>query len=356
MVPDTALYRSNVIAIHNQLVRVHGFTLTAPDSANIVLVYNTFFRYGPAITYGSRAGSEPITAVTSSSAATFSSLTIVTDTSGTARSFLASDANYQFVRGLHSRNLIIPVVGDFGGPKALRRVGDYLRETGTIVNAHYTSNVEAYLFVPPGRGGTPVWREYYTSVGFLPLDSSSVFIRPNGLRVTPDKVLRLLDGLQPPLLTPGVAQPPARGTAPSPPAPQSPSLGSITGTVSDSATGVPIANAYVGLDGSGRPAVRTDNNGKYTIPNVAAGTYSLSSSSAGNGQVIAWDVVVTAGAVTVLNFQSFPRPISVPGARGGRAASIPPPPGVTICPMLAYLAAFRGGRVQSNVDATRCVR
>ena len=37
---------------------------------------------------------------------------------------------FSFVKDLHARNLIVPVVGDFSGPTAVRRVGDYIRERG----------------------------------------------------------------------------------------------------------------------------------------------------------------------------------------------------------------------------------
>src|SRR3989442_1099645 len=60
--------------------------------------------------------------------------------------FLASNEDYDFVRNMQRKNLIIPVVGDFAGKKALRAVGDYLRKNGLTVTAFYTSNVEQYLF------------------------------------------------------------------------------------------------------------------------------------------------------------------------------------------------------------------
>src|SRR4030095_8898588 len=78
------------------------------------------------------------------------------------------------------KNLLIPIVGDFGGPKALRAVGQYLKDHGATVSAYYTSNVEQYLFNQTGRGGRVVnggASKFYENVGTLPLDTSSVFIR-----------------------------------------------------------------------------------------------------------------------------------------------------------------------------------
>ena len=56
---------------------------------------------------------------------TYAQLMTATDASGTARGYLASEEQFAFIRGLHSRNLIVPIVGDFAGTKALRTVGQY---------------------------------------------------------------------------------------------------------------------------------------------------------------------------------------------------------------------------------------
>ena len=61
------------------------------------------------------------------------------------RSFLASEADFTFVKDLQSRNMIVPVVGDFGGPHALRAIGDYVRGRSDEIQAFYGSNVGVYL-------------------------------------------------------------------------------------------------------------------------------------------------------------------------------------------------------------------
>jgi len=63
------------------------------------------------------------------------------------------------------------LVGNFGGPKALKAVGAYLKEHGATVTAFYLSNVEQYL-VQDG-----VWDAFCRNVATLPLDASSTFIR-----------------------------------------------------------------------------------------------------------------------------------------------------------------------------------
>ena len=65
----------------------------------------------------------------------------------------------------------MPVVGDFGGPKAIREVGRYLKGTGAMVSAFYLSNVENYLNTD-GK-----MEAFLSNVATLPLDESSRFIR-----------------------------------------------------------------------------------------------------------------------------------------------------------------------------------
>ena len=80
------------------------------------------------------------------------------------------------MKNLQERNLIVPVVGDFAGPKALRAVGAYVREHGVTVQAFYVSNVEQYLF----QDG--VFEAFARNVATLPTDASSTFIRSVSVR------------------------------------------------------------------------------------------------------------------------------------------------------------------------------
>src|SRR5262249_3879699 len=105
-------------------------------------------------------------------AVSYGDLMTATDQTGQPRSYLASEDNFQIVRDMHRKNLIVPVVGDFAGAKALRKVGQYIKEHGSTVTAFYTSNVEQYLFQQDDD-----WRKFLTSVSTFPLDASSTFIR-----------------------------------------------------------------------------------------------------------------------------------------------------------------------------------
>jgi hypothetical protein len=102
---------------------------------------------------------------------TYDDLMTATDEHGVQRSYLATEENYLFLKDLESRNLVVPVVGDFGGPAAIRAVSKYLKANGATVTAFYLSNVEQYLY-QDGK-----WDIFCRNVATLPLDNSSTFIR-----------------------------------------------------------------------------------------------------------------------------------------------------------------------------------
>jgi hypothetical protein len=96
---------------------------------------------------------------------------MATDVTGLNHSYLANEQNFRTLREFERSNLLIPIVGDFGGDKAIRAVGRYLTEHRATVNYFYTSNVEQYLFQ------SDAWRHYYSNVAALPLNENSTFIR-----------------------------------------------------------------------------------------------------------------------------------------------------------------------------------
>lgn len=169
VVPDSSYYRKNWNALKDRLSRVHGFTLSDTAFSSIEYVYDAFYSAGPAITYNFGTGSG---FRGGGGMPTFASLMVETDGTGLRRSYLASEANYRMLREMQLNNLLVPVVGDFAGSKAIRAVGQYLKEHKTTVTAFYTSNVEQYLFQQADD-----WRKYYANVATLPLDSTSQFIR-----------------------------------------------------------------------------------------------------------------------------------------------------------------------------------
>jgi hypothetical protein len=72
---------------------------------------------------------------------------------------------------MHTANLIVPVVGDFAGPKALRAIGAWLRARGARVNLFYASNVEPYLFAAGS------WKAFYENLDAMPLADDGIFVR-----------------------------------------------------------------------------------------------------------------------------------------------------------------------------------
>jgi len=99
---------------------------------------------------------------------------LVTESDGVSKNwnFLATEDQFKAIQRLQKNNLIVPLVGDFAGPKAIRSVASYVQEHGSTVRAFYTSNVEQYLFQDDNN-----WRRFYENVSVLPLDSTSTFIR-----------------------------------------------------------------------------------------------------------------------------------------------------------------------------------
>jgi hypothetical protein len=102
---------------------------------------------------------------------TYAELMTAVDGHGVPHGFLSSEKAFTFVRELESRNLIVPVVGNFAGPKAIRAVGAYLKQKGGVVSTFYFSNVEEYL----RRSGA--WQSFCANLSTLPLDDTSTFIR-----------------------------------------------------------------------------------------------------------------------------------------------------------------------------------
>jgi hypothetical protein len=150
-----AIYTRTLAAIQKQLTVTHGLALSAADLDGIKYVYRSFYLSG----YGVRPSPR------------YDELMTATDGAGAFKSYLASEPNFAAVKALESRNLVIPVVGDFGGPKSIRAVGAYLKMRGATVSTFYLSNVEQYL-VQDGK-----WRMFCKNVATLPLDRTSTFIR-----------------------------------------------------------------------------------------------------------------------------------------------------------------------------------
>jgi hypothetical protein len=172
---DTAMWKTNYTKIVDLLTKAHQFRFTPDETEQLKWVFDAFFMHGPVIT--TRSGSGGGGGGGGGNQSTFADLTgYSNDDSGTPRSFLSSEENFAYVKDLHARNLIVPVSGDFAGPKAIRAIGAWLKERGAVLSAFYVSNVEQYLF-REGKAGT-----FYENVSTLPISEESIFIRPYSLR------------------------------------------------------------------------------------------------------------------------------------------------------------------------------
>jgi hypothetical protein len=189
-------YARNFAELRAHLTERRGFVLGAEELAQLQAIYFAFFWEGPGIRYttspsglgGARMGGN---------FPSYEELMLQTDWDGQPRGYLATEELFKSVKTLQERNLIVPVVGNFAGPKALRAIGRYVAERGAIVSAFYVSNVEQYLFQDL------LFDRFAGNVATLPVDASSVFIRSvssrygyNGPRTWTDGRATALDPIQ----------------------------------------------------------------------------------------------------------------------------------------------------------------
>ena len=168
---DEPLFEENLQAIYDHLEKTHGFALEPEDEPGIRYVYRYFGEVGPDLTYWMSGGFGPGRGGGFRNSPTYADLMTATDESGTLRSFLASEENYNVLKTLESKNLLVPVVGNFAGPKALRAVGAWVKAHNGLVSAFYLSNVEQYLNMDG------IWMDFCANASHLPIDETSQFIR-----------------------------------------------------------------------------------------------------------------------------------------------------------------------------------
>jgi hypothetical protein len=205
--PD--LHRENLDTITKVLAEKHHFELNEEDRDALEHVYAEFAKYGSEVQYSVtesalrgmslppgfaldqarvfRLPVDPNSEIVGADSRRLT-LTVVSgllgmpfptyaevmkakDSAGRNWNYLGTEESYQRVRVMHQKNLIVPLVGDFAGPKALRAVAQFLKGYDASVSVFYVSNVEQYL--------TPLPRlqDFYRNIAELPLNASSTFIR-----------------------------------------------------------------------------------------------------------------------------------------------------------------------------------
>ena len=173
--PNRQLFVQTFQEIKNQLEEHHKFKLTADDEATIQYVFSSFYSGGPDLTYNG------VTGGFGRRMPSYAEMMQMTDEEGINRSYLGTEENFRILQDFQKKNLIVPVVGDFGGSRAIRAVAVYLKQHDAFVSAFYVSNVEQYLF----QQGDD-WSKFYRNVETLPVDATSSFIRSvfNGQALT----------------------------------------------------------------------------------------------------------------------------------------------------------------------------
>ncbi len=149
----------------HEAIRKMGMNLTERDLATIDRFHGQFIRAGLSLQFQStgRPAREYYP--------TYRDLLLETDRRGRHLCYLASEDDFQFVKGLQARDQIVPVVGNLAGPHALAAIGQEIARRNEKVSAFYLSNIENYLF----RDGS--FQRYIENVKKLPHTDKSVIIR-----------------------------------------------------------------------------------------------------------------------------------------------------------------------------------
>jgi len=159
--PD--LFKQTLQAIKDRLIKQHQFKLSPDDEQKIEYVFNVFLRGGPRMDYA-YASSSPNNQVPS-----YYNLMVTTDGRGKNWAYLETEERYRYVRAMQLKNLIVPLVADFGGPKTIKTIAQYLKDHESTVSVFYISNVEDYL--------SSSWTQYTANLAALPTDDSTLLIR-----------------------------------------------------------------------------------------------------------------------------------------------------------------------------------
>ena len=168
------LFAATRTLVRERLLTSRALPLSQGDLDWIDHVLQAFYDQGPDIRFW---GSSDVDAVQP----TYRWLMTAKDMTGRIRSYLASEDGFRFVKDLQRKNLIVPVIGDFGGPGAIRRVGDYVRSHHGVVRAFYGSNVGVYLT-------TQQMRVFCASLATLPAARRASFVERDGVRALASKL------------------------------------------------------------------------------------------------------------------------------------------------------------------------
>lgn len=174
------------------LIGRFGVALSPEDYQTIERFHRRFIADGVALQFQS-SGRPP-----QSHYPTYRELLLARDPDGKPSNYLAEEDAFQFLKALHGRDLIIPVVGNLSGPFALASIGSFMKQRGDTLGAFYASNVEFYLF------GEGTFRDFVTNLRRVPHANNSLIIRSvfgrwrslNGSSSQTQSVAAMLDAIQ----------------------------------------------------------------------------------------------------------------------------------------------------------------
>src|SRR5215470_17555806 len=168
------LFRKNMAAVKSLLVDKYRLRLSAADLSKIEYVYHTFWHEGLDLRFSSIGRNNAL------NYPTLGEMLLETDRQGRQQSYLSSEELFQQLKKFEAENRLIPIVGDFAGPRAFKTVGAFLKTNGQRVSVFYTSNVEFYLFSSSDWRylfSSSNWARFVENVRSLPLADDAIFIR-----------------------------------------------------------------------------------------------------------------------------------------------------------------------------------
>jgi hypothetical protein len=162
--PDPDQFETTRAVVRTK-VRRYGVPVTPAELETIGKIHQAFFDAGLDLKFTS-LGRAPRDYYPN-----LRKLLLERDLTGKQLNYLASEDDFQFVKSLEARNLVVLVVGNLAGDHALREIGRVMGERGEKLSALYVSNVEFYLM----REGS--FDSFAASVRTLPRSARSVIIR-----------------------------------------------------------------------------------------------------------------------------------------------------------------------------------
>jgi hypothetical protein len=168
--PSRETLTGNAALVREWLLVTRELPLSPSDVDSIDRAFRAFYEDGPEIQFWGSQRVDP-----GAIRPSYQRLMTAADATGQPRSFLGNEEAFAFVKALQARNLIVPVVGDFGGQGALQRVADYVRAHREVVHAFYGSNVAVYL-------NREQQRAFCTNLAALPAGPRAWFIERDAVR------------------------------------------------------------------------------------------------------------------------------------------------------------------------------